>query len=671
MHLQNKALDSLLLGPADGSQVLLFTGSSSRGHGSERYQESQHDSASAIPILSRADRGTAFAHHEARSASTRTSAEPERRRLVLESPSAPLSWSPQPGPSTHRSFRSPQIDDTRFRVPGSVTRQHGRPPSASPLAVHDIRPDDIRSNSSDGFSFDPTTPLVNRPLHIEPSHASGSQGPIVNLAASPRARDHRMSDRKGKRRASIRSPDAYIDSFDWSENRRSAPSPQMQMETGDSLGPPGLLLRSSSPCSHISVATSNETLSVFSFEVNIPSATLETSGSPSGRSAHVAISPPTPQLTISPFTVSSLVENAIPDLSTQNQAGLDGEDNGDNSQDPTLQVPSGDAGFGNLGDVTDVVDLPASVEEHMDSSRALSILVFDDSPSLTRLQSPSPKVASTSRSSTHLPTQSICPSGLDSTLPPRVWPLWSPSLSTHVDQDAPRSTEMTGLGLSLEGIMSPRSHSLQREMTTRAPLRISPHRHAGSIDRQGTTGDDDTFDAPASAPQAQESPSYLRSAVSNLMQQQQQNGGRTRTTNDDAAPLNSPSNILPLPPSPATSCSSSSPTRSLRLQAQPSHRSSPYMSFYPSLTVDHEDVQRQQQQRTLLIPSGLDVPLGFTSGFGRPTPHPSPTRAPAPAPAVIRTPSPSADPRSPISRLRQIPGSIVGLSRLERVSFRV
>jgi len=644
--------DSLLLGPgpADGNRVLLSTASSSRGHGNERWQESQHDSARALPILSRADRGTAFAHHEPRSAST--PAEPERRRLVLESPSAALSLSPQPGPSTHRVFRSPQRDDNRFRVPGNVARQHGKSPSASPLA--DVRTDDDRPNSSNGFSFNITTPLVNRPLyHVEPSHASGSQGPIMNPVGSPRAHAYGMSDRKGKRRANVQSPDAYIDSFDWSEIRRSVPS--QQIEIGDSLDPPSLLLRPSSLCSHISVTSSNETLSVFSFEVNISA--VETSGSP-GRSAHVASLPPPSQPTASPLAVSSLVENAIQDLSTQNQEDLNEEDNGDISQD--LQVSSRDARFGNLGDVVD-----PTIVEHADSSRADLSVLFDDSPTLTRLQSPS-KVASTSRASTHLPTQSIRPSDLDTTSPPRVWPLWSPSLPPYVDQEASRSTEVTGLGLSIEGIMSPRSQPLQHRMTTRAPLRIPPHRHAGSIDPQSTTGDE-TFpqDAPAPAPQAQESPSYLslRSTMSGLMQQSE----GTRSANDPA-PLNSPSNIPP-PSSPTASTPFGSPAR-LRLQAQPSHRSSPHMPFYPSLTVDREydqqQQQQQQQQRTLLSPYGLNVPLGFASGFGRPTPHPSPIQAPvapAPAPAEIRTPSSSADPRSPISRLTQLPGSIMRLSR--------
>ena len=658
-YMYRKRFDSLFLGPAGGNQVLLTTGSSSRGCSDERCQGSQDDSArAAVPILSRADRGTAFAHHEARSPST--SAEPKRRQLVSEGPSPALSLSPLPVPSTHRVFfRSPQMDDNRFRVPENVAHQHDGPLGASPLA--DDRPDDIRSNSSNGFSFNPTTPLVNRPLYVGPSHASGSQGPIVNPVASPRAHAYGMNDRKGKRKASIQSPDTpYVDSFDWSEIRRSVPSPKTgTIEIGNSLGPPVLSLRPSSPCSHISVASSNDTLSVFSFEVNISA--VETPASP-GRSAHVASSPPPqpPQPAVSPFAVSTLVEHAIPDLSTQSQEGLNEEDIGDNSQD--LQLSPGDTRFGSLGDVGD----PASLELTDSSREDLSVL-FDDSPTLIRLKSPS-KVASTSRASTHLPTQSTRPSGLDTTSPPRVWPLWSPSLPPYVDHDASRSTEVTGLGLSIEGIMSPRSHPPQHRVATRAPPRTPPDRHAGSIGLQNTTGEDtgtSPLDAPASARQAQESPSYPspRSAMPDPMQQ---SGGST----NDAAPLNSPSNI-PLPSSPTASTTSGSPAR-LRLQAQPSHRSSPLMPFYPSLTVDRGDDQQQQQQRqrTLLSPSGLDVPLGFASAFGRPTPRLSPIQAPAPA-IPGRPPSPSVDPRSPISRLSQIPGSFMRLSRSERVSFLV
>ena len=437
---------------------------------------------------------------------------------------------------------------------------------------------------------------------------------------------------------------------------------------GDSLSSPGSLLRSSSPCSHISVTSSNESMSSFSFDVNIP--VVETSGPP-GRSAHVASSPP-PHPTASHLTVSSSVESAIPGPSTQSQEGLNEEEDEDNSQD--LQATSS-ARFQNLGDVVDPL-------EHTDLPQAELSVLFEDSPTLTRLQSPS-KVASTSRTSTHLQTQSIRSSDLDTTSLPRVWPLWSPSLPPHVDQEASRPTEVTGLGLSIEGIMSPspHSHPLQHQTTTQIPPRSPSHRPLGSNEGQSSAGHDTSprdapAPAPAPAPQAQESPSYLWSAMSSLMHLSR----GARSTND-TAPSNSPRNI-PLPSSPtgsATTSGSSTQSRSRALQAQPSHRSSPHMSFYPSLAVDREDAQerqrqqQQQQQRTLLSPSGRDVPLGFTFGFGRPTPHPSPAQAsagpappepepePAPLPVVIRTPSPSADPRSPISRLTRIPGNIMGL----------
>src|SRR5216684_6361628 len=187
------------------------------------------------------------------------------------------------------------------------------------------------------------------------------------------------------------------------------------IEMGDSLSSPGSLLRSSSPCSHISVTSSNESMSAFSFEVNNPVVETSRSESP-GRSTHVASSlPPHPRAFH--LAVSSPVESAIPGPSTQRQEGLNEEEDGDNSQD--LQATSS-ARFRNLGDVVDPL-------EHTDLPRAELSVLFEGSPTLTRLQSPS-KVASTSRTSTHLRTQSIRSSDLDTTSLPRVWPLWSPSL---------------------------------------------------------------------------------------------------------------------------------------------------------------------------------------------------------------------------------------------------
>jgi hypothetical protein len=114
---------------------------------------------------------------------------------------------------------------------------------------------------------------------------------------------------------------------------------------------------------------------------------------------------------------------------------------------------------------------------------------------------------------------------------------------------------------------------------------------------------------------------------------------------DDDAP--SPHNV-PLPSSPPTSITSSAFSAS-HLQAQPSHRLTPQMTFYPSLARNDSDDDRSTP---LLDPSGLDIP------FGLPTPALSPNQVPAAGR------SPSADPRSPIARWTRIPGSsVMELSR--------
>lgn len=111
---------------------------------------------------------------------------------------------------------------------------------------------------------------------------------------------------------------------------------------------------------------------------------------------------------------------------------------------------------------------------------------------------------------------------------------------------------------------------------------------------------------------------------------------------------------VPLPSSPPTfTTHRSSPAR---LQAQPSHRTSPLMPFYPSLTIDDARA----------TPSGLDV----AAVFERPTPRLSPSSSRitvVPAPVASRTPS--ADPRSPISRLARLPGSIMEISRFARAFY--
>ena len=108
-----------------------------------------------------------------------------------------------------------------------------------------------------------------------------------------------------------------------------------------------------------------------------------------------------------------------------------------------------------------------------------------------------------------------------------------------------------------------------------------------------------------------------------------------------AAP--SPRNV-PLPPSPSTPRSATSGT-SPRLQAQPSHRSSPTHPFYPSLAGDdRDDISDRQSTRARLeldehrlSPSGLHITFGLPSLGFTPVFH---------VPALIR--SPLTDPHSPI-----------------------
>lgn len=614
-----KQSDSPSSGPAGDVRALRPTGpSSSRGHSNEWREECQHCSARApLPILPRAEGSrTAIAYERARSASTST----ERRRRVLDSPSAAtFSRSPLPshGHATRTVLRSPQMEDNR-RYHGNIARQRGRPLSASPLADGRL-PVDIGSQSSDGFLFDFQPHLVNRPLYFEPPRASGShQGPIVNPVASPRAHD--MNDKKGKKRASVQSSDAFLDR---SEMQTSAPAPQTGAERGDSLGPPGSLLPSPAR-SHISLASSS---SMFSFEFEVNISPVERPRSP-GRSAHVAGSPPAPQPAVSPFTISNTGENAIPDPSTQRQEeGPNGDENGDDSQ-----TSSDDTRVEISDDVVDPLD-------RTNSPRADRSVALDDSPSLSRPLSPL-MITSTSRSATHLLAQCIRPSGLDTTSSSSswVWPLWSPSLPPHVTSVASSSTEVTGLGLSIEGILSssPPSQPLQHQTTTQAPPGTT-HRSAGSVEGQSQTRQDTS---PRGSPVSRvpATPPNLRSALlSNPAPQ------------SSVAP--SPRNV-PLPSSPTTSTSGSP----VRLQTQPSHRVTPRMPFYPSLAIDDDNDDAPS------TPSRLGI------ASERPTPQWLPSPIQAPAAASRHAPS-LADPRSPISRLTRIPGSIMEISRLARVFF--
>jgi hypothetical protein len=220
----------------------------------------------------------------------------------------------------------------------------------------------------------------------------------------------------------------------------------------------------------------------------------------------------------------------------------------------------------------------------------------------------------------------------------------SPLLPLQLDPEGSRLAEMTGLGLSIEGVLLSSTHGLPLpyRTTTRASPGSTPSRRAGSIRGQSPIMDDTPPRyTPASQPQG--SPSYLGSTAHDLTQSRGRmsmvDGYDGDDDRDDDAP--SPHNV-PLPSSPPTSITSSALSAS-HLQAQPRHRLTPQMTFYPSLA-PRNDSDDDPSRTPLLDPSGLDI-----IPFGLPTPALSPNQVPAAAR------SPSADPRSPIARWTRIP----------------
>ncbi|KAH9961288.1 hypothetical protein BC827DRAFT_337843 [Russula dissimulans] len=271
--------------------------------------------------------------------------------------------------------------------------------------------------------------------------------------------------------------------------------------------------------------------------------------------------------------------------------------------------------FGNLPDAASPLEYTYSPE--VDSSHAL-----DDGLHLSQL-SPLPI--------------DISPSSRRS-----AWSLRSPLLWPHVELETSHPAEVTGLGLSIEGAVlpSPCHHPLSHRTTTPTSPGRPPSQRAASISIAGNgvrRSDTPPQDVPASRGQAS-----LRHPESATCERTQGEGPKSESTNG-AVP--SPRNV-PLPSSPSASPTTSTPGSSGHLQAQPSHRTSPNMPFYPSLTDGDED-------RAPLSPSGYRVP------FGLPTPELSPMQVPA----MTRSRSFSSDPRSPIAMWTRIPNSIMGLSR--------
>jgi hypothetical protein len=412
------------------------------------------------------------------------------------------------------------------------------------------------------------------------------------------------------RRASLQSVDTSLDSSDVMQSLQSN-YPQLQTRA-ESHSPPGAsnLPRPSSACSHISLASSIETIkSTLSFEVH-----LSESEEPGNVTGANPTSPPT-----SPFPTSlSLAEDIVYHPSTLSQDDLDEGDTEDHD-DPSGRTSS--SWSGNRGCPRGAL----SPMEHIRSQMAHPNT--GDGTVLPLPQPLSPQAAASAfQTPTRVRTQNIrgrSPADHTASSPREVWP---PSPS-HYSFDLDRSlSPVSGLGL-LTSVASP----------CRQPLPLSPAAHsfptspvnrsAGSTDAQSPIRN--TESSPNAHERAQASSSHLSAAIPEDTQ-----SVRTRPTNRDSlSHLN-----VPLPPSPASYASNSS----TRLQVQPGHRRTPRMSLYPSLASEDPE---------LLSPSGLNVV------FGLPTPGLSPIQTPA----LIR--SPSMDPRSPVPSRMRIPGDIMGLLR--------
>ena len=404
----------------------------------------------------------------------------------------------------------------------------------------------------------------------------------------------------GRRRASLQSVETFSDSSDVMQSH-----PQFQTRTeSHSLPGASILPRPSSACSHISLASSIETIkSTSSFEVQLTE---------SEELGNVMVANPTSPPT-SPFLTSlRLAEDMVHHPSTLSQ---DDPNEGDRED---LGAPSGrtfPSRSGNHESPRGVL----SPMEHMHPQ--LAHPNTGDGILLPFTQPLSPQVAASAfQTPTHVRTQNIrgqSPADHDASSPREVWPTSPPS---HYSFNLSLSP-VSGLGL-LTSVASPCHQPLPLSPAARSFLTSPVNRSAGSTNDQSPRRN--TPDGPE---QAQASSPNLGAGTP----EDSQSVGPRSTNRGSLSHHN-----VPLPPSPASSASN----LSTRLQVQPGHRSTPRMSLYPPLASEDPE---------LLSPSGLNV------AFGLPTPGLSPIQTPA----LIR--SPSMDPRSPVPSRMRIPGDIMGL----------
>jgi hypothetical protein len=399
-------------------------------------------------------------------------------------------------------------------------------------------------------------------------------------------------------RTNLQSVDTFLDSSGGMKRVQSSHT-QLQTESHSSLGAP-ILSRPSSACSHISLASSIETIkSTLSFEVDL------TQSEEPENVASPTLPPPSHF-----FTYSSLEEDIVNLPSALSQDDLNEGDWEDNVQPGRASSSRS----GNRGSVWGA----RSPIEHMHSQ-------FDhpNTGDNTLLQPISPQPAGSGwgrKTPTHLRTQNIrqSPATPSASSPREVWPT---SPLSHYSFELSSSTP-SGLGL-LTGVASPRCQPLPPSPAAQTFPESPVNRSFRSTDAQSPMRNTDSESSRNTPQHAHASSPHLSATTPELR----------LIDYDSISHLN-----VPLPSSPVSSASNSSARR----QVQPGHRRSPRLSLYPSLA---------DEDRELLSPSGLDVV------FGLPTPELSPIQTPV----VIR--SPSMDPRSPVPSQMRIPGDIMGLLR--------
>ncbi|KAI0305642.1 hypothetical protein B0F90DRAFT_1086695 [Multifurca ochricompacta] len=462
------------------------------------------------------------------------------------------------------------------------------------------------SETPPNLHFPQLCPLYDQLIDFDATHVHGNQSNSGSSFASPQAQDR--DNMNSNRKTSVQSVGGSFDSSEWLRT----PHLQSWIETNVSLNA-AVLSRPPSVCSHISLASSTETFeSTISFDVDL-SAQVETSEGHENAPSSPSL------LTASPscFAVPSLVDDTVPGLQSRSQARsqvhLSEAVSEGNMLLKTSRYLASSSGLEPPGGLHDAASPTAhTLSLRRDHQNA------DDNSSTVHQSSPPPIIVPVSPIPTHLRTQGIRLSLVESAAS-SLRQTRTSFLPSHTEIEVSRSSSAatTSLELVTGDVALPSSlHPFaQLPAAQDSPEGLFyPRSGRPEVVQCPTQSDAFSCDAP---PESQcQASSLYRSPVIHSSRSAERR-------------------LMDSPLSPALSTSRAS----TRLQAQPSHRQSPDMPLYPSLA---------GEGLALLDPSGLDIV------FGLPTPGLSPIQAPA----VIR--SPSMDPRSPILPWTQIPSNAIG-----------